>query len=173
MWPAPGPSAAIQGAPRGVSNAPPPAGRTDESQGPPKHPHARMWPPTGPSAAIQDACRGAPNAPPPAGRTDESQEPLEHPHARVWPPSGPSAAVQGASYGPSSLVSHILFRCGGGSMDRMGPLRASQRLHLEREVERGSRSEAVRTAATPVLPPVRKRKQEREKLPFGTIDARL
>jgi len=50
---------------------------------------------------------------------------------------------------------------------------ASQRLHLEREAERGSRSEAVRTGATPVLPPVRKRKQEREKLPFGTIDARL
>jgi len=51
--------------------------------------------------------------------------------------------------------------------------RASQRLHLEREAEWESRSEAVRTGETPVLPPVRKREADREQLPFGAIDARL
>jgi len=61
------------------------------------------------------------------------------------------------------------------SITRLGPLArpASQRLHLERGAEQGTRSEAARTGATPVLPPVRERKEEREKLPFWTTDARL
>jgi len=50
---------------------------------------------------------------------------------------------------------------------------SSQRLHLEREAERESRSEAFRTGATPVLPPVREREAERDELPFGAINARL
>ena len=40
--------------------------------------------------------------------------------------------------------------------------RSLRRLHLEQEAERGSRSEAVRTGATPVLPPVRERKEKRD-----------
>jgi len=39
---------------------------------------------------------------------------------------------------------------------------ASQRLHLEREAEMESRLEAVRTGATPVLPPVREREADRQ-----------
>ena len=65
------------------------------------------------------------------------------------------------------VSSRVASPFGGGRVD------ASQRLHLEREAERESRSEASRTGATPVLPPVREREAERDELPFGAIDARL
>jgi len=69
------------------------------------------------------------------------------------------------------LPQNVAMAAAAGGWATCAP--SSQRLHLEREAERESRSEAVRTRATPVLPPVRERKAEREKFPFGAFDARL
>jgi len=99
------------------------------------------------------------------------------------PPPISGARQRAASLGiprvTRGTVTHCLCAAAASAPPRRPPgqgrrrRRLSQGLRLEREAKRGSRSETVRTGATPLLPLVREREAEREKLQFGAIDAKL